>query len=168
MEFSDRSGLPCHREPDNWPLRRGVAEGASRPTELPFSWGVPILAMLAGILLRAAALVAAGQPLSIASLVQAYCRWDCDHYMSIARQGYGAGINEAGGADWAFFPLVPLATSAIVKLTALSFPSAGTLAALLATFGASRPDPPLGNSRGRALEGTSRCQEGRGFLSTES
>ena len=117
--------------------------GASRPTELPFSWGVPILAMLAGILLRAAALAAAGQPLSIASLVQAYCRWDCDHYMSIARQGYGAGINEAGGADWAFFPLVPLATSAIVKLTALSFPSAGTLAALLATFGASRLALPL-------------------------
>ena len=44
-------------------------------------------------------------------LARAMCQWDCNWYLSIARQGYDAAPHEVGGfsqANWAFFPLFPL------------------------------------------------------------
>ncbi len=53
---------------------------------------------------------------------RAMCQWDCDWYLSTAEHGYDA-VRRAGPngfANWAFFPLLPLAIRALHELSGLS------------------------------------------------
>jgi hypothetical protein len=62
-------------------------------------------------------------------LVAASCHFDCDFYMRIAAQGYGADphFHDRGAyPNWAYFPLFPLLVRA-VTLVAGSLPVAGIL-----------------------------------------
>jgi hypothetical protein len=56
------------------------------------------------------------------------CRWDCSWYVEIAVKGYDPQAwrwDNGDGANWAFFPLVPLAIRGMMVLTGLSGHAAG-------------------------------------------
>src|SRR5215469_9180840 len=45
------------------------------------------------------------------------CRWDCGWYLGIADQGYSTvQTTEAGATNYAFFPLLPVATRTIAPV----------------------------------------------------
>lgn len=61
------------------------------------------------------------------------CRWDCGWYLGIAEQGYALVPAEGSGkANWAFFPLYPLAIRAVSWATGLAPVLAGLLVSNLA------------------------------------
>lgn len=76
-----------------------------------------------------AALYLAGHPDDPAgSLAGVLCRWDCKWYVYVADHGYDPVARHwarGDGADWAFFPLLPLLMRAVALATGLSTRSAG-------------------------------------------
>ncbi|HET6666176.1 MAG TPA: hypothetical protein VFG98_02725, partial [Intrasporangium sp.] len=67
--------------------------------------------------------------------------WDGQWYQTIAIEGYPDRVprGDDGGAQqnaWAFYPLFPLAARAVMAVTRLDFPAAGSTIALLCGFGA--------------------------------
>lgn len=71
------------------------------------------------------------------------CSWDCGWYASVATQGYHrvpvgpeVGPDVDGQANWAFFPLFPLAARAVMALGGLAFSPAAQLLNNLAFCGA--------------------------------
>ena len=55
------------------------------------------------------------------------CHWDCGWYVSIVERGYDTHADAAGYANWAFFPLFPLLTEAVMWLTGHSFAGSATM-----------------------------------------
>ena len=67
--------------------------------------------------------------------------WDGQWYQIIATEGYPDHVprGDDGGAQqnpWAFYPLFPFAARALMAVTGLDFPAAGSTIALLCGFGA--------------------------------
>ena len=68
------------------------------------------------------------------------CQWDCNWYISLAKNGYDATPHVVGAAiqaDWAFFPVYPLALVLVKHFTGLM---AQTHQGHRATPGSSWPD----------------------------
>ena len=83
-----------------------------------------IAAALAGVRIAAYAVLARFD------VAQAMCQWDCNWYLSIARNGYDAARHEVGGlaqANWAFFPLFPMLIRAVDALTGSDAKVAGVV-----------------------------------------
>jgi hypothetical protein len=73
------------------------------------------------------------------SLADAFCRFDCEHYLDAAARGYAsefAWAMERDGALWAFFPLYPLLVKIASEALFLSPLYAGLLVSHLAFLGA--------------------------------
>jgi hypothetical protein len=108
------------------------------------TFGIPALFVLVLVIEKAAALQFAGRPiLDFGSFFDPFCRWDCQWYVSIAQNGYNLGIDATGKANWAFFPLLPGASSLLTRLTGLTLVEAGALLSVLAIYLAACAARPL-------------------------
>jgi len=60
-----------------------------------------------------------------------FCNWDCDWYVGIAENGYQSlgQAGASGAANWAFFPALPIAMSALSHLSGLPVVYAGLIIA---------------------------------------
>lgn len=71
-------------------------------------------------------------------VLRGLCRWDCRWYRQIALIGYDAQAQHwlrGDGANWAFFPALPVAIAAAMALTGLDVDIAGLVVANLAFVG---------------------------------
>ncbi|GBQ21734.1 hypothetical protein AA0472_0545 [Acetobacter estunensis NRIC 0472] len=88
---------------------------------------VLVILMVCGLQFLLSALFA----LPWGGLVSANCRWDCAWYEQIMRSGYSAlphfDPDQAGKADWAFFPLYPLFARQLALLLPFGFLTTGLL-----------------------------------------
>jgi hypothetical protein len=92
-----------------------------------------LIAALLLLRLTAYAVVAGG----LAALPDQLCQWDCTWYMHTATAGYDlvpltAPPHDYGQANWAFFPVYPLAISLLAAALPLSFRLAGLMVSGLA------------------------------------
>jgi hypothetical protein len=111
---------------------------------------------LLGLLLRYLAYyLLRGDP-SVAGYVNAMCNWDCGWYSDLARHGYDLAVRPPRGeANWAFFPLTPLALAGIHAVSGLSMQASGLVLGQIAIIAAFLVARPLfgGNERAYRLFG---------------
>ncbi|EWT07708.1 integral membrane protein [Intrasporangium chromatireducens Q5-1] len=124
----------------------------TRTTRSRLSFGVVVLALYAGCRAITTVVLLAVLPRQVPSSMTGgadvpvtYWRftalWDGEWYQRIALHGYPDTLPL--GADghvqqnpWAFYPLFPFASRALMRITGLDFPTAGSTIALLCGFGA--------------------------------
>lgn len=101
--------------------------------------------------LRYVVFATATQQFDPAALVGQLCRWDCGWYRNVA-EGYQQGLpsNRTGTADWAFFPLYPMITGTLSRVSGLSWPLAGYLVSNMCGLVAAGIARPLFGSNQRA------------------
>ncbi|HEY8612534.1 MAG TPA: hypothetical protein VIL69_14755 [Roseomonas sp.] len=97
----------------------------------PRGHGLPLLlaVLAAALALRYGLYIAAAQPIG---LVQAFCRWDCGWYITVAELGYQPtpspdGLETANRSNWAFFPAFPWLFGSIARLTGMTYALAATV-----------------------------------------
>ncbi|UJW87208.1 mannosyltransferase family protein [Devosia sp. SL43] len=92
--------------------------------------GAVVLLALAGLALRYAVFANTAGHSGLIAYADALCVWDCAWYKHIIEHGYDlepSGAFRPGAANWAFFPLYPLAAGATHYLTGLPISLAGML-----------------------------------------
>lgn len=95
-----------------------ISIAANRPWRLILP---PLLALLAGTLLRYGLYEASHGGGGFSAYLRAICVLDCDWYESIVREGYdltAARHVNGDGANWAFFPLLPMLVWALSQIMA--------------------------------------------------
>lgn len=112
------------------------------PAEL-WLWAILAAFAACSLLLKFAVFVCMTGDLSPLAFADRICIWDCRWFGKVA-QGYEIGLptNREGQANWAFFPLYPLAVQTVAQLTTLSWDVAGVLVSQLfgiLTAGLARP-----------------------------
>jgi len=94
------------------------ALSSSRQATLVFVLLVPLLALLAGLVIRYIGFRVSVPDAAPIDMVARFCRWDCEWYVRMAQTGYDPfpvpGRVNAG--NWAFFPLYPMLVGVIAKL----------------------------------------------------
>lgn len=63
------------------------------------------------------------------------CNWDCNWYRSIAETGYETRDAVKGHANWAFFPLFPLASRLLMDIFGKNFVTCATVLNFVVLFG---------------------------------
>jgi hypothetical protein len=87
-------------------------------------------------------------------LIQSLCQWDCGWYLKTANDGYDRAPSthfRGDAANWAFFPLFPLVTGALARLTQLPALTAGVLVSNTAVLAAGLLAIPLLRDRAIVL-----------------
>lgn len=100
----------------------------AQPPRPPGGFLVPLLGIaVAGILLRYGAYYFETGSISVTGYVDALCQWDCRLYNKLALNGYDREAQPDGGANWAFFPVLPLLLSFVHSITMLPLTVSGAL-----------------------------------------
>lgn len=114
----------------------------------------PLLACLGGNLLRYGLYEASHGGAGFSDYLGAICVLDCDWYGTIIRTGYdltAARHTLGDGANWAFFPLLPMLVAGLKPLLAGNVLAAGFVVSTLATIGTAVLARPLLTARAYLL-----------------
>jgi hypothetical protein len=101
-----------------------------------FIWLVPALALLAGLVVRYLGFRAALPDADLSQMVASFCRWDCEWYVRLAETGYDPFPVPArtAAANWAFFPLYPVAVGLLAQMVPLDTIWVATLVSLALSY----------------------------------
>lgn len=111
---------------------------------------------LLGLLLRYLAYYLLRGDTNFVGYVNAMCNWDCGWYSNLALNGYDLVVRPPDGqANWAFFPLTPLALAGIHAVSGLSIEASGFVLGQITIITAFLVARPLfaGNERSYGLFG---------------
>ena len=114
----------------------------------------PLMAWIAGNLLRYGLYEAGHGGAGFGQYLRALCVLDCQWYETIIRGGYDLTATRhvlADGANWAFFPLLPLLVAGLAPLLGGDVLIAGFVVSSLATFATAMLARPLLSMRGYGL-----------------
>ena len=82
---------------------------------------IPAAFALLGLVIRYFAYAAAVPDATLSDFADGLCRWECSWYVYMAEQGYHTFPTPGmtAGANWAFFPLMPMVVGAVRLVTGL-------------------------------------------------